>query len=150
MIALLLILLAGPPLRPDPQLTPGRVATTNTRTVCTAGYAAAHRHVTLKTKLGIYKAYGLAPSGRWLTLGTTRTWQSDFEVDHLVSLQLGGSNAPENLWVQSYRTVTYNATSKDALENRLHWLVCHGQLALVEAQRTIRVDWIAAYRLFVQ
>ncbi|MFZ0432015.1 MAG: hypothetical protein WAL86_04905 [Candidatus Acidiferrales bacterium] len=35
---------------------------------------------------------------------------------------------------------------KDALENRLHELVCGGQLDLGTAQRDISKDWIAAYK----
>lgn len=138
---------AAPPLAPDPTLTPGAVATTSAREVCVPGYAAAHRAVTLKTKLEVYDAYRLTPSGRWLTKAATgaRYWQSDFEVDHLVSLQLGGSNAKANLWVQSYRTRRYNAWKKDALENRLKALVCAGTLPLVEAQRALATDWRAAY-----
>ena len=151
MTALLALLLLGPPLVPDARLTPGAVATTNASDVCRPGYASAHRTVTLKTKLAVYDAYGLKPIGRYRTSEAgVRVWQSDYEVDHLISLQLGGSNDPRNLWIESYRTPRYNAHAKDALENRLHWLVCVDRsLTLVEAQRTIRVDWIAAYEAFI-
>ena len=82
-------------------------------------------------KRQVFAEYGLQPSGA-------------FEVDHLISLELGGSNDLKNLWPQSYTTPTYNARVKDGLENRLHWLVCHGTLALDVAQRAIARDWIAA------
>lgn len=141
----LLLLLLTFPLRPDPVLTPGVVATTSTRAVCTPGYAGAHRDVTTKTKRAVYRAYGIKPTGYVDTHGR---WRSDFEIDHVISLQLGGSNDAKNLWPQSYHTTMYHALAKDALENRLHWLVCHGQLALIEAQRLIRTDWIAAYDQF--
>ncbi len=149
MIALLL-LLAGPPLVPNPTVTPGAIATTSRTAVCTPGYAGRARNVSLETKRAVYAAYGLQPAGRFRTsTAGVRVWQSDFEVDHLVSLQLGGSNDPRNLWIESYRTQPYNAWAKDALENRLHWLVCHGRLPLVEAQRAIRVNWIAAYETYL-
>lgn len=148
---LVAVLLAPPPLLPDPTLTPGDIASTNPRIVCVPGYADAHRNVSADRKLAVYAAYGLAPAGRFqFTVDRVRYWQSDYEVDHLVSLQLGGSNERANLWPQSYRTKTYNATAKDALENRLHWLVCIGKtLTLAEAQLTIREHWIRAYEAFI-
>jgi hypothetical protein len=63
-------------------------------------------------------------------------------------LELGGSNSIKNLWPESYRTV-WNARVKDRLENRLHELVCSGQLDLATAQREIATDWIAAYKKYV-
>jgi hypothetical protein len=38
---------------------------------------------------------------------------------------------------------------KDCLEDRLHALVCAGQMPLDEAQRAIAEDWIAAYQRYV-
>ena len=37
---------------------------------------------------------------------------------------------------------------KDALEDRLHSLVCSGQLDLGKAQREISQDWVAAYKKY--
>jgi hypothetical protein len=145
----LLLLLAALPLLPDARLTPGDIASTNTNEVCTAGYADRHRDVSAAKKKAIYAAYGLVAGGRWRWVLGVHVFDSDFEVDHLISLQLGGSNDPRNLWPQSYRTRTFNATSKDSLENRLHWLVCHDRLQLAEAQRVIRVNWMDAYREFI-
>ena len=48
------------------------------------------------------------------------------EVDHLISLELGGSNAIRNLWPEPYAG-RWGARTKDVLENRLHDLVCEGQ-----------------------
>jgi hypothetical protein len=50
-----------------------------------------------------------------------------------------------NLWPQSFDTQPWNARMKDALENRLHALVCAGRLSLEQAQREIAADWIGAY-----
>lgn len=149
---LLIALLVAFPIRPDPVLTPGHVATTSAVAVCTPGYATAHRNVSDATKRAIYRAYGIVPTGHFVPAAppSGRRWQSDFEVDHLVSLQLGGSNEPANLWPESYATEPLNARHKDDLENRLHWLVCHGRLRLADAQRMIRDDWIAAYRALMK
>jgi hypothetical protein len=73
----------------------------------------------------------------------------DYEVDHLIPLSIGGSNDLANLWPESRRTRPWNAGAKDALEERLHELVCFGGLDLRTAQEAIRTDWIAAYRRYV-
>lgn len=126
------------PLRPDARLTPGVVLASGVSIagVCTSGYSKSVRHVTTSTKRLVFARYAITPSGA-------------YEVDHLISLELGGSNDVGNLWPQSYLTTPYNARKKDALENRLHWLVCHRALSLAAAQRAIATDWIAAYRHFV-
>ena len=72
-----------------------------------------------------------------------------YEVDHLISLELGGANDIKNLWPQSYVSTPYNARMKDALENKLHAMVCANQITLVEAQKEISTDWIAAYKKYV-
>jgi len=71
------------------------------------------------------------------------------KVDHLISLELGGSNSLKNLWPQSYVTLPYNAHKKDVLENKLHALVCSGAIDLKTAQHEIATDWIGAYRKHV-
>jgi hypothetical protein len=38
---------------------------------------------------------------------------------------------------------------KDQLENRLHKMVCAGQLPLDQAQRDISTDWRAAYNKYM-
>ena len=38
---------------------------------------------------------------------------------------------------------------QDKLENRLHALVCHGQISLATAQHDIATNWIAAYKQYV-
>ena len=39
--------------------------------------------------------------------------------------------------------------TKDALEDRLHWLMISGRLDLKQAQKEISADWTAAYRKYV-
>ena len=127
------------PLVPNPTLTPGSVLPNVTAAdVCTPGWARAHRNVPESEKRAVFQRYQITPSG------------TDFEIDHLISLQLGGDNSLANLWPQSYHTLVWNAHTKDQLENRLHWLVCHGQLSLADAQTAIRGDWRVAYRRYVQ
>lgn len=125
------------PIRPDPKLTPGAVLTTNSAVVCQPDYAKSIRHTSGKLKAFIYHEYGLdRPHGH-------------FEIDHLISLELGGADVAENLWPQSYDTVPWNAHVKNKLEERLHKLVCSGRLPLEQAQREIAADWIAAYEKYL-
>ena len=39
--------------------------------------------------------------------------------------------------------------AKDSLDNTLHSMVCADQITLAGAQRAIRTNWAAAYRLYV-
>lgn len=68
-----------------------------------------------------------------------------FEEDHLISLEIGGNpTSPDNLWPQPWAGPR-NAHLKDRLENRLHKLVCSGQITLDQAQHEIASDWVASY-----
>src|SRR5262249_16647341 len=78
--------------------------------------------------------------------GITSHQPREYEVDHLISLELGGSNSIKNLWPQSYKTKPWNARVKDRLENRLHELVCSGQLDLATAQTETAPDWIGPHK----
>jgi hypothetical protein len=79
--------------------------------------------------------YGLQP----VSFGNT------LEIDHIVSLQLGGSNDIANLFPEKadahpgYRV-------KDKLENKLHDLVCDGKRQLRATQRKIASDWQPLYK----
>lgn len=66
-----------------------------------------------------------------------------YEDDHVIPLCLGGSDAPENHWLQLWP----DASEKDCVERRLCAAVCAGKLDLLEAQEAIREDWRAAGKL---
>lgn len=130
---------AGPPLKPDPKLTPGAILSPqpSLKKLCTPGYSATVRNVPESEKAAVFKEYGIDRHSM------------RFEVDHLISLELGGSNDIKNLWPQSYQTTPLNATVKDGLENRLHWLICHAGLPPATAQKAIAGDWTVAYKHYV-
>jgi hypothetical protein len=134
-------LAADLPMTPDPTITPGVVLTRDAAAVCQPGYSKTVRHTSGKLKAFIYREYGITQE--------QRAGGSHFEVDHLISLELGGADVAENLWPQSFDTQPWNARTKDALENRLHALVCAGRLPLEQAQREIATDWIGAYERYV-
>ncbi|HWE49222.1 MAG TPA: zf-HC2 domain-containing protein [Bryobacteraceae bacterium] len=72
---------------------------------------------------------------------------SAYEVDYLITPELGGADSIRNLWPEPY-SIVWNARVKDELEDRLHDLVCEGKLDLATAQREISTDWIAAYKKY--
>ncbi len=76
---------------------------------------------------------------------------SNYEEDHLVSLELGGSpDSPRNLWPEPHHVIGgWGSYVKDQLENRLHRMVCRDQISLAAAQHLIATDWIAAYQRYV-
>lgn len=118
---------------PDRRCTPGtRFRRATKAKVCRPGYSSAVRNVSSATKDAVYSAYGL----------TTHFDGANGEVDHLVSLELGGSNARANLFPEA----APGSHEKDRLENALHAEVCAGQLSLRRAQRLIARNWVRAYR----
>jgi hypothetical protein len=57
---------------------------------------------------------------------------SDYQEDHLISLELGGHPTdPRNLWPEPYP----RASEVDRIENDLNDQVCSGALTLAEAQQ---------------
>jgi len=129
---------ASPPIVPNPKLTPGAVLPVTTTDFCVPGYSKKVRAVPERIKRQVYAEYNITHHGR-----------GEYEVDHLISLELGGSNSIRNLWPESYLTSPWNAHVKDALEDRLHAMVCRGEIPLSTAQHEIATNWIAAYKTYV-
>jgi hypothetical protein len=123
------------PLLPNPNLTPGDTFDVTAQDVCVPGYAKKVRAVPAWLKRQAYPEYGI-----------TQYKTGDYEVDHLIPLSLGGSNS---IRPQSTKTSPWNSYVKDALERKLHKLVCSGELDLKTAQREIATNWIEAYQKYV-
>ncbi len=119
--------------RPDSHLTPGMAGAATTSDVCQPGFARRARNVSESEKRQVFAKYGVVPAPG-----------ERFEVDHLVPLELDGTNDIRNLWPQPFAG-TWTAGQKDRLENTLHREVCRGQEPLGQAQNEIRQDWIGAY-----
>ena len=100
------------------------------------GYASSVRDVPDSLKSAVYSRYDV----KWVPY--------QHEVDHLISLELGGSNDIRNLWPEPYAG-RWGARTKDVLENALHELVCSGQLSLRSAQHQEATDWVGAYQRYV-
>ncbi len=126
---------------PDNACTPGeedpRVTQDNIgSTICVSGYSASIRPpetVTNKIKVERMSAYGDADS------------LSNYELDHLISLELGGCpDCVGNLWPEPYNGAL-GAHQKDKVENYLHKKVCSGAISLHDAQVEIANNWEAVY-----
>jgi hypothetical protein len=106
----------------DRTCTPGDVLTTSRADVCTRGWATRHRHVTSAQRHRIFAAYGIPYAER-----------RAYELDHLVSLELGGSNADTNLFPQPHPYSYW----KDHVENHAHTDICSGRKTVAQVQRWI-------------
>jgi len=118
------------PGRASPVLTPGALNPDVTQatigsTICVAGWTRTIRppsSYTSTLKVRQLREYGFAGS------------PSDFEEDHLVSLELGGDPVdPRNLWPEPQP----RARTVDTIENDLRERVCAGTMSLGAAQRKI-------------
>ena len=119
---------------PDPACTPGAIIPEATRDqICTPGYSSQVRNVPDSVKNQAYAEYGI--------LSHT---PGQYEVDHLISLELGGSNDIANLWPEP-ADPRPGFHEKDKVENYLHDQVCNGSISLQDAQYKIANDWFTVY-----
>jgi hypothetical protein len=119
---------------PDSDCTPGAIfSTATTDQICQSGYARSVRNVPTSEKNQAYAEYGI-----------THHSTGEYEVDHLVSLELGGSNAIANLWPEAANPRP-GFHEKDKVENYLHDQVCSGAIPLQQAQVEIATNWLAVY-----
>jgi len=109
--------------------------------ICTPGYRQCVRKVSTAIKNRVYSSYDLTGNHT----GFCNSPQG-CEVDHLISLELGGSNDIKNLWPEPYEGEQFNAHVKDRLENFLHAEVCAGRISLTTAQKEIATDWKESFR----
>lgn len=126
------------PLEPSRSLTPGATRQVELREVCGAApQTATPRVIPVSVQRQVFQEYGMSgvPS-------------KDYEVDFLITPELGGSDDIHNLWPQPYYSTVWNAHVKDELEDRLYEMVCNGELDLRTAQHDISSDWILAYKKY--
>ena len=125
---------------PDRRCSPGAYySKLTTAVICASTFRTGPiRNVPDSEKHQVEQEYGLAP----------RPYGSTLEIDHIVNLELGGSNDIANLYPEK-ATLSANAPGfhvKDKLENRLHDLVCDGTMGLRSVQRQIAANWQSLYR----
>jgi hypothetical protein len=120
---------------PDSACTPGAIFPDATKDkICVPGYSSKVRNVPDSVKNNAYAEYGVVSH----TPG-------QYEVDHLISLELGGSNDIANLWPEP-ADPRPGFHEKDKVENYLHDQVCSGSMSLQDAQIKIANDWFSVYQ----
>ena len=122
---------------PDRRCSPGAYYSKLTEAViCSSSFHTGEvRDVPQSEKYAVEEEYGMAP----------RLYGRTLEIDHIVSLELGGSNEIANLYPEK-ADANPGYHVKDVLENRLHALVCSSQMSLRSAQIGIASNWQALYR----
>lgn len=135
----------------DVRATPGVIAIRDAKQVCSVKWGKDERHVTEKMKNQVYLFYGIDKKqvSKELCQKQVSCQQklSDaprYEIDHVISRELGGADDTRNLFPQPYYAHP-GAHEKDKLENWLHKQVCAGKMDLAEAQRQIALDWYQLY-----
>jgi hypothetical protein len=126
---------------PDPSCQPGAYNSAVTQstinsTICVSGWTATVRppsSYTTALKIQQIAEYGYSD-----------TATADYEEDHLVPLELGGSpKAATNLWPEP-RYGSKTAANKDTVENKLKRAVCAGTVTISAARSAIRTNWTTA------
>ena len=122
---------------PKPQLTPGATVPVTKQQVCDGSSLTEGPVVPAPLQQQVFRAYGITnpPSGA-------------YELDYLITPDLGGAANIRNLWPQPYSNTVWNARVKDQLEERLHAMVCSGEIDLATAQRDLATDWVGAYKRY--
>ena len=125
-------------LQPDHRLTPGVTNPAVTQaniaiTFCDAGWTKSIRpSAAYTTKLKVKQMAARGLKGK----------PSDYEEDHLVSLEVGGNPTdPRNLWPEPWP----EARKKDVVETSLKRRICVGTLGLAAAQKILMTDWAREY-----
>ncbi len=119
----------------DKACTPGAIFPDATKDqICQSGYSSSVRNVPTSVKTQVYSEYGIQ----------SRT-AGQYEVDHLISLELGGSNDIANLWPEA-ASPKPGFHEKDQVENYLHDQVCLHGMPLHDAQVEIANNWLDAYK----
>ena len=132
---------AGPtarePALPRPDLTPGAVRRVSVEEVCGRDQFPSRPAVAASVARRVFEDYG-ADYRR----------AEEYELDFLITPELGGTADARNLWPQPYGSTRWNAYVKDELEQLFRRLVCEGAIDISTAQREMATDWIAAYRRY--
>lgn len=127
---------------PDPMLTPGETRKVTVEQLCTTSTKLV-RNVPSSVSKQVYLAYGMKTKHSGICGG-----DGYCELDHDISLSLGGTNGAKNLFPMPY-SGSCNAHDKDKLEFRLYKLMCAKKITLKTAQKAISGDWRPAYKKYV-
>jgi anti-sigma factor RsiW len=117
-------------------LTPGAVTRVTARDLCPAR-AIPPRPIPADLRAAVLRDYGMDDVS-----------PDEYELDYLITPELGGATDRRNVWPERYHEGSWNALVKDDLERFLATRVCSGALDLAIAQHDIAADWIRAYKKY--
>ncbi len=122
---------------PDRACSPGaHYSKLTKRVICAPAFRTADvRNVPQSEKFAVEREYGLE----------ARLYGRSLEIDHIVSLELGGSNDISNLFPER-ANARPGYRAKDKLENAVAVMVCSGAISLRAAQNGIAANWQRLYR----
>ncbi len=128
---------------PDPQCTPGAINPTLTSEVLRnpkfTTRCVRNDTTTEEEKAQTYGWYGIKHPAN--NSGSTQTC----ELDHLISLELGGADTLDNIWPQCGPAKVALAKryfkQKDMVENYLAKQIKEGKMPLAEVQKGIATNW---------
>lgn len=120
---------------PRVALTPGAVRMVTVADVCGADRQVRTEPIPASIHQRVFESYGADVQRA-----------SEYELDYLITPELGGTPDARNLWPQPFAGTAWSAYVKDELELQLHEQVCAGRLDIATAQQEIAGDWIAAYK----
>jgi hypothetical protein len=122
---------------PNPKLTPGAVATTNTTEICLLPDHLASTVISPAKQNAVLTEYGVKPAAGG----------AKYDIDYLVPISLGGATTMANMWPAAYRGTGF--FEKDQLDHVMRDMVCHRELSLRTAQRDLEQNWYVAWLKYV-
>lgn len=128
---------------PDPACTPGAINPTVTIAVLRDS---AFRTACIRQQ--VTTAQEKAQTYRWYAIphpANNSGGSQSCELDHLVSLELGGADSLDNIWPQcgppGVQLSQRYFKQKDIVENYLAWRVRRGDMDLAQAQKGVASNW---------
>jgi hypothetical protein len=122
-------------LLPRAELTPGATTLITLQEICAPDRQRRTQPIPRSVHEAVFAGYD-ADYGR----------AAEYELDYLITPELGGVADARNLWPQPFTRTPWNAYVKDELERLFHRQICEGKLDLTTAQREMASDWISAYK----
>jgi hypothetical protein len=122
---------------PNPKLTPGAVATTDTTKVCVLPDHLPSTVIPPATQQQVFTEYRIR----------NPVVQAKYDVDYLVPILLGGATTIQNMWPAAFKGTGF--FEKVQLDHVLRDRVCHRELSLRTAQRDLEHNWYVAWLKYV-
>jgi hypothetical protein len=122
---------------PNPKLTPGAVATTNTTRVCVLPDHQPSTVIPPTTQQQVFTEYRI----------TNPVVQTKYDIDYLVPIGLGGATSTANMWPAALKGTGF--FEKIQLDHVLRDMVCRRELSLRRAQHDLEQNWYAAWLKYV-